>query len=105
MLAIQQGIAFPTGRGMPVTREKYEYRALRPACAPEGGSLALFVVETSSGQVRDELLGFPAIEARIRLWEEAVQKNPALTWQDVQGFQNYRQYVRALVDGLKRCIV
>lgn len=83
-----------------MTREKYEYREIHPG--KDGAQpLALFSVDMPSGQVRDELLSFTVIEARIRLWEEAVQQMPALTWQDVQGFQNYRQYVRALVEGLK----
>ncbi len=105
MLAIQRGMTPQAGRQMRVTREKYEYRQIHPAPIPEGEPLVLFVVETPNGQTRDELLSFTTVEARIRLWEEAIQQNPALTWQDVQGFHNYRQFVRALVEGLKSYVV
>jgi len=83
-----------------VTRERYEYREIHVG-KDDTPTLALFTVDMPNGQSRDELLSFTTIEARIRLWEDAVQQMPALTWQDVQGFQNYRQFVRALVEGLK----
>lgn len=83
-----------------VTREKYEFREI-PLRAENAEPLALFTVDMPNGQSRDELLSFTVVETRIRLWEEAVQQMPALSWQDALGFQNYRQYVRALVEGLK----
>ena len=86
-----------------VTRESYEFREIRLQDGRE--PLALFTVDTSGGQRRDELLAFTTVESRILLWEEAVQHSPALSWQDVQGFSNYRQYVRALVEGLKSQVV
>lgn len=87
-----------------ITREKYEFRQIAEPTASHG-YLALFTVDMPNGQSRDELLSFTTVEARIRLWEATVQQTPALTWQDVQGFQNYRQFVRALVEGLKTDVV
>lgn len=85
------------------TREKYGFLDIRQSA--EGEPLARFAVELATGKAYEELLRFPVIESRIRLWEEAVQQTPALTWQDVQGFHNYRQYVRALVEALKLQVV
>lgn len=89
---------------LKVTREKYEFREIQSDHADKE-ACALFVVDLPSGQSRDELLTFTMVETRIRLWEDAVQELPALTWQDVQGFCNYRQYIRALVEALKYQVI
>jgi hypothetical protein len=84
----------------PVTLEQYEYRYLLHNSAA-GDTRALFTVEHTSGQRRDEILSFPVIEARIRLWEDEASRMPDLVWRDRLGFLNQRQYVRALVEALK----
>lgn len=83
-----------------LTREKYEFREIRTD-GTGSEARALFTVDLPTGQSRDELLTFTMVETRIRLWEDAVKQVPALTWQDTQGFCNYRQYIRALVEALK----
>lgn len=83
---------------MRASADLYAYQGLRQS---NGHALALFRVDLANGQTRDELLGFTAIEVRIRLWDEAVQLNPALPAQDPSGAANYAAFVQALVDGLK----
>ena len=81
--------------------ERYTYKSIMLRNAGRSCARALFVVETTSGQIREEMLDFPVIEARIRLWEDAFAHNPRLLHQDKRGYQNCRQYARALAEALK----
>jgi hypothetical protein len=80
-----------------VARESlYSFRSLKE------GALATFMVEDPSGQTHEELLSLTTIEARIMLWDDALQHDPSLAWRDEIRAANYRQYVQALVAALKR---
>lgn len=79
-----------------LTNTVYEFREIRPP------QLAVFVARNNGGQCHDELLRFYVLEARALMWEEALRHNPALARQDPWGDYNYRQYVAALVEAMKR---
>lgn len=64
--------------------------------------LASFKVEEPTGQTHEELLSLTTIEARIMLWEDALQQDPSLSWREQTRAANFRQYVQALVAALKR---
>jgi hypothetical protein len=84
-----------------LTRTRYTFIDLTRGGA--GGELcARFSVEESNSQTHEELLAFTTIEARILLWDDKLAHDPEWVTRDRLGFANYRQYVRALVEGLKR---
>lgn len=82
------------------TRTSYRFIDLRPGAATSS-FCARFEVEAADSQTHEELLNFTVIEARILLWDDLMARDPSIVMRDSVGFANYRQYVRALVEGLK----
>lgn len=83
-----------------LTRNAYEFRDIRRGVS-SGTPCARFSVELANGQTHEELLSFAVLEARIMTWEDTLQRDPGIVLRDTTGFANYRQFVRALVEGLR----
>jgi len=82
----------------------YQFKSLRRD-GGMGQPCACFQVEDTTGQTHEELLNFTTIEARLRLWDDEASRRPDLMMRNPRGFANYRQFVRALVEGLRAHLV
>lgn len=82
------------------TAEWYDYHTLLRGEGKGRDTRVLFRV-TTGGRTREEILSFETIQVRIRLWEDVLAQDPHRSWRDPTGQHNYREYVRALVEGVK----
>ena len=88
--------------GRQATLESYQFKKLVPRSTHVPQARALFVVESTNGQTREELLDFHTIEARIRLWEDECAHNPRFIYTDRRAYLNCRQLVLALTEAMKK---
>lgn len=87
------------------TYDLYKFKTLLPKSDYISSARALFSVETTSGQIREELLDLHIVEARIRLWEDQASRDPHYMHHDKRAYLNCREFVHALTEALKRQLV